>query len=524
MARRQVQIQESTSNSSRKRPPPDDDPYKVPDDDEIPVKRPRRDAPQPTPTKRTADSVNDANGVNGHRATPSTVRRKAFAVTPVKLNGVNGHDTPSRQKLADRSARRKSARVLINRVVRGDVSDDEDEENIARKIYESSEEDEDEDEGDENSNVEEQEPVLATPSKRRGRKPKKAATTARGLSPMRLRGLPPHEQYLYRNRPGLNQTSANDLSSLNLLTHDEYFSVLRETRNPHSRDITQLESLYNEAFAQWACELSQGFSTCLYGYGSKRRLLYHFATHLSRTSNPSPAKIVIINGYVRTTSLRDILSTLGTAINPSRKLALGPPFEMTQSLLSMLTVSPTLSLILFVNSIDAPPMRKPGVQSILSQLAAQPQIHLVCSTDTPDFPFLWDNRLRHAFNFVFHDCTTFAPYEAEIDVVDDVHELIDRKARRANGKEGVAYVLRSLPENARNLFRLFVTEVLVAIDENGASAGEIPAVEYRMLYNKAVEEFICSSEMAFRTLLKESVHLLALPMISLWQLIRRQVS
>ena len=28
-------------------------------------------------------------------------------------------------------------------------------------------------------------------------------------------------------------------------------------------------------------------------------------------------------------------------------------------------------------------------------------------------------------------------------------------------------------------------------------------LEYRMVYNKAVEEFICSSEMAFRTLLKE---------------------
>lgn len=510
MARRQVQIQESAPNSSRKRPPPDDDPYDVPDDDGIPAKRPRRDAPQPTPTKRPpgrppkADNVNGVNGVNSHGATPSAVRQKAVVATPVKVNGLNGHDTPSRRKLADRSARRKSARVLIDRVVRGDVSDDEVEQDIARKIYESSEEDEDEGEGDENGDAE-QEPALATPSRRRGRKPKKATTT-RGLSPTQLRGLPPHEQYLYRNKPGLTQTSANDLSSLDLLTHDEYFSVLREAKNTHSKDIARLESLCTKSFPQWVRELSQGFSTCLYGYGSKRRLLYHFATHLSKAPTLSSAKIVIINGYVRTTSLRDILSTLGAAINPSRKLALGPPFEMTQSLLSMLTASPTISLILFVNSIDAPPMRKPGVQSILSQLAAHPQIHLVCSADTSDFPFLWDNRLRHAFNFVFHDCTTFAPYEAEIDVVDDVHELIDRKARRANGKEGVAYVLHSLPENAKNLFRLLVTEVLVAIDEDGVSAGEVPAVEYRMLYNKAVEEFICSSEMAFRTLLKESVH------------------
>ena len=34
-----------------------------------------------------------------------------------------------------------------------------------------------------------------------------------------------------------------------------------------------------------------------------------------------------------------------------------------------------------------------------------------------------------------------------------------------------------------------------------------PGVEYKVLYQKACEEFICSSEMNFRTLLKEYVNL-----------------
>lgn len=97
-----------------------------------------------------------------------------------------------------------------------------------------------------------------------------------------------------------------------------------------------------------------------------------------------------------------------------------------------------------------------------------------------------------------------------MDVISEVHELLGRMGKRAGGKEGVAFVLRSLPENARKLFGLIVGEVLVAFEEGGGSAGEFgggesPGVEYRMLYNKAVEEFICSSEMAFRTLLKEYV-------------------
>ena len=121
------------------------------------------------------------------------------------------------------------------------------------------------------------------------------------------------------------------------------------------------------------------------------------------------------------------------------------------------------------------------------------------SSRTPDFPLLWDIGLRTSFNFLFHDATTFRPFTVELDVVNDVHELLGRKSQRVNGREGVAFVLKSLPENAKNLFTLLVGEVLVAMEDGGEDGG----VEYRMIYNKAVEEFICSSEMAFRTLLKE---------------------
>jgi origin recognition complex subunit 2 len=81
-----------------------------------------------------------------------------------------------------------------------------------------------------------------------------------------------------------------------------------------------------------------------------------------------------------------------------------------------------------------------------------------------------------------------------------VHELLGRQSQRVNGREGVAFVLKSLTENAKNLFRLLVGEVLIAMEDEG---DEDVGLEYRMVYNKAVEEFICSSEMAFRTLLKE---------------------
>jgi origin recognition complex subunit 2 len=125
---------------------------------------------------------------------------------------------------------------------------------------------------------------------------------------------------------------------------------------------------------------------------------------------------------------------------------------------------------------------------------------------------MWDISLRDQLNLVFHDCTTFLPFSAEADVVEEVHSLLGRKGRRVGGKEGVGFVLKSLPENARNLYRLLLTELITVMDDGNQSDDEAPAdggkadetgIEFRQLYQKATEEFVASSEMMFRTLLKE---------------------
>ncbi|KAI1640564.1 origin recognition complex subunit 2-domain-containing protein [Biscogniauxia mediterranea] len=459
-----------------------------------------------SPRKRGKPSQATTSNSQTEVSTPRHRKPKATGfVTPSRSNGVTAKGETPRWKRNDRSAKKKSALALIERVVGGESSDEEVDEDIAQEIYESSEEDEDEEGGlgaDEGAVALPDE--AATPSKRpRGRPPTKKGGRARKKSPTPPRDLPPHELYFAQNRPGAAKTSNNTLTSLKLLTHDEYFSLLREYKDPHEEDIKFLQSIHIESFPQWAFELSQGFSVCLYGYGSKRALLHKFANYVyGISSDHDTHKIVIVNGYVRTSSVREILGTVAGAVDPSHKLPTGGATVMLDSVKNLLS-SHEINVTIILNSIDAAPLRKPGIQPTLSQLAAHPQIQLICSTDTPDFPLMWDSGLRSSFNFAFHDCTTFAPCDAELEVVDDVHELLGRKARRVGGKEGVTYVLRSLPENAKNLFRLLVGEVLAAMDGDEGEAGETPAVEYRMLYNKAVEEFICSSEMAFRTLLKE---------------------
>ncbi|ROW11667.1 hypothetical protein VPNG_05628 [Cytospora leucostoma] len=478
-------------------------------------------APAPTPKRRgrppkiagTPVKANVLVGATASTPKGSHTAHKAGFETPRKAIGVNGTDTPGRRTIADRSARRKSARALIDRVVAGDVSDDEaGDEGLAREIYESSADEDGEREEQAGRQVEDAEDdgaasAAATPSKRPRGRPRKAV--ARKKSPTPPRDLPPHEMYFFQNKPGLTKTSNNTLASLELLTHDEYFSIVRDFKDPHEADIKFLEDLHAESFGQWAFELAEGFSICLYGHGSKQTLLHRFAKHLhAKIPDHQAHKMIVINGYVHTITIREILSTVSSAIDPSYKLTSGNPVALLQDVLALLS-STDITLTIILNSADAPPLRRSSFQTILSQLAGHPGVRLACSADTPDFPLLWDSGQRSSFGFAFHDCTTLAPRTAaELEVVDEVHELLGRRARRVGGKDGVAFVLRSLPDNAKSLFRLLVGEVLVAMDDEGGGlrgpgGGENPGVEYRMLYNKAVEEFICSSEMAFRTLLKE---------------------
>jgi origin recognition complex subunit 2 len=475
-------------------------------------------SPSPEPgTRRSGRPRKETAKVLANRevATPSGRKNRTEFITPQS----RGVSTPSRAKVADRSARRKSARALIDRVVGDAESDDEDgDEDLEREIFESS--GEDEDEGDEEKSAAEQlEPVAVedepqeaapTPSKRPRGRPK-GSTNARKKSPTPPRDLPPHEQYFYQNKPGSSKTSNNTLANLRLLEHAEYFSLLGEYKDPHAEEVAFLQSLHEESFPQWAFELSQGFSVCLYGYGSKRPLLQYFAQHLW-SSMPEQErvsrKIVVVQGYVKTVTPREILGTIASAIDPTCKLPAGNLLAASQTVLDLLTSSSGIAeLTVILHSIDAMPLRKATTQSLLARLASHSRIHLIASADTPDFALQWDSGLRSQFNFLFHDATTFVqPSTEELNVVDEVNALLGRQSRRVGGKEGVNFVLRSLTENARNLYRLLVGEVLAAMDDEGGGfgrGGQEVGVEYQMVYKKASEEFIAGNEVAFRTLLKE---------------------
>lgn len=489
----------------------------VDEGEQTPTKRRRSSAPnskintQITPNGKSQVSVTK---------TPSRSKKGKDLNTSTKLvQTPTHHATTNGVSNADLSARKKSARTLIGHTISGHSSDeddlDEEEDMLAEKVWNQGEEEIDEDDEaplapDEESGTGPS--TTATPSKRgRGR----AKGSTRKRSPTAPQNLPPHEQYFFQNRPGGNKTSTNTLASLSLLNHEEYFNLMRDYVDPHEPEREFLRELHSRSFAQWRFEMTEGFSICLYGWGSKRKLIMDYAEWLYAKQceevldEEDRGKVVVVNGYVSNLSVKDVISILATGffgLNHTHKLG-GQPGEMVGNFLSLLNEHQPKPITLIIHSIDSPSLRRLSTQTLLSRLASHESIHLLASADHPSFPLLWDSNLRETFNFIFHDSTTFDPFVAEFDVVDSVNELLGRSARQVAGKEGVGYVLKSLPENARNLYRVLVSEQLAGIEEgisgerNGTGGDE--GVEYRVLYQKAVEEFICSSEIAFRTLLKE---------------------
>ncbi|KAJ5199068.1 hypothetical protein N7491_000369 [Penicillium cf. griseofulvum] len=474
------------------------------------------------PSERDQSTPKKANGLSatplqqsGLKTPTHKSKARGLFATPTKPKSAIAA-TPSRVKNADRSARKKSAQVLFEQ--------DEDtawdgSERLAEEILHG---DEPDTEKAGQSLAKSIEPEGAEEAPEKGvKQPKRRAGRPKGArnkrSPTPEGELPAHERYFFQNRAGPVKTSNATLNKVPLLTHEEYFEKLGQYEDPCKEEKEYLQLLHHRSFPQWAFEFDEGFNICLFGYGSKRNLMDEFAEwiynhRLSATTTPT---IVMVNGYTPGISIRSIFATIVSAVMgddaPSKLGA--QPTEVLELLQSALK-SHKEPVTVLINSIDAPPLRRAANQALLARMAATPLIRLLVTADTPNFPVMWDISLRDQFNFVFHDCTTFLPFSAEADVVEEVNALLGRKGRRVGGKDGVGFVLKSLPENARNLYRLLLTELITLLDdghqsddegtaEGGGKAGDETGIEFRLLYQKATEEFVASSEMMFRTLLKE---------------------
>lgn len=268
----------------------------------------------------TPNKASSASGTPTKLSRPSQIPRASILLTPTKRRALREHHsvTPTRRRAAEHSARKKSVRRLVEDSIWDIPSDEEDlrekEQELAREILDCVEEDEvkkrskhqarqehqENQERQKHQNHQEHQDIsennseddrppdpsrpfqsLSTPQHRKTQARAKAPRSKRTPTPPpTVDELPPHELYFYQNRPGGNKTSNNTLGSVPMLNHEEYFSLTRDLVDSHQAERDFLHELHARSFPQWRFELSEGFSLCLYGWGSKRKLTNDFAEWL----------------------------------------------------------------------------------------------------------------------------------------------------------------------------------------------------------------------------------------------------
>lgn len=287
-----------------------------------------------------------------------------------------------------------------------------------------------------------------------------------------------------------------------------------------SRDF--LLSLYRTMFTQWYFELMQGYSLLFYGVGSKRNLLLEFVT----STIPEEVPVLVVNGYNPATSFKELLNSLIPSLidDASLKMPKNTPdlLQTTLSYLDSNRLKHALSeetnnalrlpkAVLLIHNIDGESLRSDKTQSFLSQLAAIPEIWLVATIDHINAPVMWDAAKLALYNFLWHDLTTYESYAIETSFEDP---LSLGKVRTAAGNKGVKYVLSSLTMKARGLYRVLICYQIEAMSSELPSgttqddirniAGSVQfGIEFKLLYQKCVEEFLVSNELNFRTMLTE---------------------
>lgn len=498
----------AAKSSSTSEPPP------TTTSSSIPTQQPPQQRPETTGKHRAHTLTSAPNRASPRIGTKGTslgsetvmssspLKRAAPARTPRRDNPNNSNSVrfaenaispPPVVTNADRSARKKSARQIVARVVAGDSSEDEEDE-LVRRIYADSEDEDDED-GPLPEAVDE---AGAKKGKSRGRKRKPKEPEP----PPPIEGF---ESYFGQNKKARQITSNSTLASLPPLDHGRYFQLIREHVPDHVEDRLYLAELHKKSFDQWQFELSQGFNILLYGYGSKRKLLMEFAKQIYT----NPSSLVVINGYVPTLTVKDILSSIANAIlGQGHNVKLGSnPNEMLDNVIAILDSDEVSKLTLIIHNLDGESIRGERSQVLIARLCAHRKISLVATIDHLRAPLLWDAARASQYNFLWHDATTFAPYAVESSI-DESLALIGG-SKRAGGTKGAKHVLSSLNMNARSLFRVLISHQLEAMMDDPMAgqggANEEWGIEYRVFYQKAVEEFLCSNDMAFKTLLKEYV-------------------
>ena len=254
-------------------------------------------------------------------------------------------------------------------------------------------------------------------------------------------------------------------------------------------DIAALGDINARQFTQWLFHLANGFNVLLYGLGSKRTLLESFAKcHLSGVPH------IVVNGYFPGLSVKQLLRAITVDVLQHTGVFKSDNECCTFIASSLASPDPPKHLFVLIHNVDGPMLQGERVQGVLSHLASSPSVHIVATLDHVNAPLMWDQWKLSRFNWVWHEVTSFEPYEVETSYENSI------LAKQA-GKlvlSSLVNVLKSLTPNSRKIYDLLVRYQLDHCD-NAAYIG----ISFQDFCLKCREKFLVNSDLTLRTQLTE---------------------
>ena len=220
----------------------------------------------------------------------------------------------------------------------------------------------------------------------------------------------------------------------------------------HHTEISALRKRLRTLFPEFKIQMMAGFKLVLYGYGTKVSLLDEFAKEFMSDIDTyvvyvhGKDKIVLPEKFTKPTGL--VVHNLHLLENKERYLE-----------------DPMIQLIGTVNQ-----------EVILGR------------------------------NVIYHDFTTMHPYTSEELQLVDLNSIHSNSIVSNRTVEGAGFVLSSVTENARQIFKLLAKMQLEHASTTDADDhGKAFALPSHVLFQRASEQMLVSNEASFRTILNEFV-------------------
>ncbi|KAL3902187.1 MAG: hypothetical protein SGCHY_000038 [Lobulomycetales sp.] len=307
--------------------------------------------------------------------------------------------------------------------------------------------------------------------------------------------------------PAKSSTPRSSGESLPKLSVAELMSTLALVPTMHADLIQDQLSLYERNFEPFVHHLDHGFNVLLHGYGSKIPVISAFVKYLTELGET----VVEVNGFSPSISIKQIVGDICHDIIglESRN------FEA--QIQCILEWSKSNKIYLAIHNIDGPMLSKVKAQDTIARLASA-GVGLIASIDHQNAyaitsPYTqsalaWDLSKVKKLNFIAHDVTTFLDYKIETSFERSL--LVTKfcgEGNQIDSIEGVQYVLTSLTENSRRVFKeLLLFQIAEMNEEMGSRKTVSPGdcgMKYDSLYYRCVEKFYVTSRNVFDSILVE---------------------